>query len=94
MEKQWLTTEHKVFLALEALRRKGVEILVDVYAGSLKGVLKHYLRKGNVHFIVRRLGRLQAMMQSVCRAFPIFGAFKEHTFSPLLLTHSTHAVSG
>lgn len=94
MERQWLTTEHKVYLTLEALRRKGVEILVDVYAGSLKGVLKHYSRKGNVHLIVKRLGKLRAMMQSVRRAFPVFGAFKERPFSSVLLTHSNHAVSG
>ena len=83
MEEQRLATEHKVFLALEALHKKGVEILVDVYAGSLKRVVKNYTRKGNVHFIVKRLGKVSAMMQFVRRAFPIFSEFKQRTFSPI-----------
>jgi hypothetical protein len=92
MEKQRLSVEHKVFLALEALRKRGVEILVDVYVGSLKRVLKNYTRKGNVHFIVKRLGKIPAMMQFVCTAFPFFSAFKQRAFSPVLLLHTTHAV--
>jgi hypothetical protein len=92
MEKQRLSVEHKVFLALEALRKKGVEILVDVYAGSLKRVVKHYMRKGNVHFIVKRVGKVASMIQFVRRTFPILGSFNQRTSSAILLLHSTHAV--
>ena len=60
MEEQRLSAEHKVFLALEALHKRGVEITVDVYAGSLKRVVKDYTRKGNVHFIMKRVGRVSA----------------------------------
>jgi hypothetical protein len=91
MEEQRLSAEHKVFLALEALRKQGVELTVDVYAGSLKRVVKNYTRNGNVHFIVKRLGKVPAMMQFVRRAFPSFGAFNQRTFSPILLLHSTRA---
>jgi len=92
MEEQKLSAEHKVFLTLEALHKRGVEIAVDVYAGSLKRVVKNYTRKGNVHFIMKRVGKVPAMMQFVRRAFPIFDSFNQRTFSPVLLVHSTHAV--
>lgn len=92
MEEQRLSAEHKVFLALEALHKRGVEIAVDVYAGSLKRIVKDYTRKGNVHFIIKRVGKVRAMMQFVRTAFPIFGAFKQPSFSPVLLRYSTHAV--
>ncbi len=92
MEEQRISTEHKVFLALEALHKRGVEITVDVYAGSLKRVVKSYTRKGNVHYIMKRAGKVLAMMQFVRRVFPIFGSLKARTFSPVLLLHSTHAI--
>ena len=92
MEEQRLVAEHKVFLALEALKKRGVEITVDVYAGSLKRIVKNYTRNGNVHFIVKRLGKLLAMMQFIRRAFPRFGASNQRAFSATLLHHSTHAV--
>jgi hypothetical protein len=92
MEEQRLSAEHKVFLALEALHKRGVEIIVDVYTGSLKKVLKNYTRKGNVRFIMQRMGKIPAMMQSVRGAFPIFGSFKQRTSYPVLLLHSPHAV--
>ena len=94
MEEQRLSAEHKVFLALEALLKRGIEITVDIYTGSLKRVVKNYTRKGNVHFLVKRLGKVPAMMQFVRRAFPIFGSLNGRTFSPVLLLDSTHAVSG
>lgn len=92
MEEPSLSTEHKVFLALEALHKRGVEIAVDVYAGSLKRVVKNYINKGNVHFIMKRVGKGSAIMQFVRRAFPFFGSFNRRTFSPVILLHSTHAV--
>ena len=92
MEEQRLSAEHKVFLALEALLKREIEITVDIYTGSLKRVVKNYTRKGNVHFLVERLGKIPAMMQFVRRAFPIFGLFKQPTFSPVLVLHPTLAV--
>lgn len=92
MEEHRLSAEHKVFLALEALHKRGIEITVDVYAGSLKRVVKSYTSKGNVLYIMKRPGKVFAMMQFVRRAFPIFGSLKGRTFSPVLLLHSTHAI--
>jgi hypothetical protein len=85
IEEQTLAAEHKVFLALEALLRRGIEITVDVYTGSLRRVVKSYTCKGNVHFIMKRLGKVRAMMQFVRMTLPTFGWFKQRTFSPVLL---------
>jgi hypothetical protein len=89
MEQLSLSAEHKVFLALEGLHKRGIETAVDVYLGSLKRVVKNYMRKGNVHFIMKRASKGSAIRQFVRRAF---GSFNSPTFSPVLLLQSTHAV--
>jgi hypothetical protein len=87
---QRLSAEHKVFLALEALRKRGVEITVDVYTGSLRRAMKRYTCKGDVHLIVMRRRR-ELVMDCIDKAFPAFGLFKHATFTPVLLLHPTHA---
>jgi hypothetical protein len=92
MEEQRLSTEHKVFLALEALIKSGVEITVDVYTGSLRRALKSYTCKGDVHLILMRAKTEMMMMDFLYKAFPVFGAFKHRTFAPVLVLHQTQAV--
>lgn len=87
-----LSAEHKVFLALEALVKKGVEIAVDVYMGSLKTVVKSYTRKGDVRLIVMRTRWDLTIMRCLHRTFAAFGLFKQPTFSPVLLLHPEHGV--
>jgi hypothetical protein len=91
MEEQRLSAEHKVFLALEALLKRGIEIAVDVYTGSLKRAVKSYTCKGDVHLIVMR-ARRELMMDFLHKAFPVFGLFKQPSFSPILVLHPTHGV--
>ena len=91
MEEQRLSSEHKVFLALEALLKRGIEITVDVYMGSLRRAVKSYTSKGDVHLIVTR-ARREMITDFLHKAFPVFGLFKHPTFSPILVLHPTHAV--
>ena len=91
MEEQRLSAEHKVFLALEALLKKGIEITVDVYTGSLNRAVKSYTCKGDVRLIVMR-ARRELMMSFLHKVFPVFGLFKQPTFSPILVLHATRAV--
>ncbi len=92
MEEQRLLAEHKAFLTEEALRKRGIEIAVDVYTGSLKRVVRSYTRDGDVHLIMMRAGRfLLAMMRVLNRAMPILGLFKRPAFPPMLLLHPNHA---
>jgi hypothetical protein len=91
MEEQRLAAEHKVFLTLEALLKRGIEITVDVYTGSLNRAVKSYTCKGDVRIILMR-ARRELMMSFLHKAFPVFGLFKQPTFSPILVLHPTHAV--
>jgi hypothetical protein len=92
MEEQRLAVEHKVFLALEALRKRGIELTVDIYTGSLRRAVKSYTRKGDVHLIVMRARRELMMMDFLQKAFPVFGLFKRPAFAPILVLRPTHAV--
>lgn len=92
MEEQRLSAEHKVFLALEALLKRGIEITVDVYMGSLKRIVKGYTCKGDVHLIVMRASKKRRMMEFVQKAFTMFGLFRRPTFSPVLVLNPTQAV--
>ena len=92
MEERKLSAEHKVFLALEALIKKGIDITVDLYTGSLGRALKAHTSKGGVHIILMRANRKRLIMDSFQKAFSVFGLFKRSTFSPVLVLHPTQAV--
>jgi len=92
MEEQRLSAEHKVFLALEALVKRGVGIVVDVYTGSLRRAMKSYASIGDVHLIVMRARRGLMMAHFLYKAFAVFGFFKRPTFSSVLVLRPTHAV--
>jgi hypothetical protein len=92
IEGQRLSAEHKVFLALEALVKRGVEIAVDVYMGSLRRVVKSYTRKGDVRLIVMRTRWDLTLMRFLHRTFAAFGLLKQPTFSPVLLLHPEHGM--
>ena len=88
IDEQRLVAEHKLVLELEALLKRGVEMAVDVYTGSLKTAIKTYTLNGNVHLIVRRVGWAISMMQSFCRMMPGFVLLKQPTFSSVRLLHA------
>jgi hypothetical protein len=91
MENQRLAAEHKVFLALESLLKRGVEITVDLYKGSLRRAVKNYTRKGNVHLIMRRARR--ALMTNFWhKVFSVFGLAKPPTFFPIVVSHPAHVI--
>lgn len=77
--------ERKVVLARQALHKKGVEVTVDVYTGSLKRVVESYLSNGDVQLIVMRAR--SRIMSFLYGAIPLFGLFKRPSFSPVLLVH-------
>lgn len=86
-EKQRGLAEQKVFLARETLHKRGVEVAVDVYTGSLRGVVGDYTANGDVHLIMMRADRGRPMMRLLRRISVPFGLFKRPSFSPVLLLH-------
>lgn len=86
-EEQIRLNQVKVFIAQEALRKKGIEIVVDVYKGRLKKVIERYMRKGGVKFILMRAqGALRNTGFSPWR-LSLFRFFKEPILSPVLLIY-------
>jgi hypothetical protein len=91
-EDRSLSAEHKAFLALDTLLRRGIEIAVDVYTGSLSRVLRRYTRKGNVRLIMKRAGKAMTAVRLLSRIFSFLGLFKEPALSPVLLLLPHQAV--
>lgn len=83
--------EHEIFLAEEALRRRGVEIVTDVYVGRLRNVIRNYMRNGDVRLVIipnKFTGRGRSLVKKT-RQF--FSFFKKPVFSSWLpLPHANH----
>lgn len=88
MAAQRLITEHKVFLALEALLGREIEITVDVYTGSFRKAVKRYMRAGNVYLIMRRAGWGFATKQFFYSLTARFVSLKQPA---LFVVHPVHA---
>jgi len=89
-KKQKLSAEEKISAAREAFRKLGVEVVVDVYAGSVRRVVSDYAAKGDIHLIVtqtREGFRLLRFLQKII--FP-FGLDKGHHFSSGILVRLNH----
>ena len=86
-EMQRRLAEHKVFRAQDALRKRGVEIAVDVYAGSLRRVVGDYMAKEDVCLIMMQSGSGLAVVRFLHRMLSLFGLFKRPNVSPVLLLH-------
>jgi hypothetical protein len=71
----------------EALRAKGVEATVDVYAGSLKKAVRSHTGSGDVHLILQRAGIGQRIAGLLDGSSSLFELFKRPTVSTVLLTH-------
>lgn len=90
LEEQRQSAEYKVFLAQEALRKRGVEIVADVYTGCLRKVVEGYTRRGDVHLIMMRGGIGLRIMRFLHGTIPFFSLLKRPSFSPVLLLHPDH----
>ena len=71
----------------EALRAKGVEATVDVYAGSLKKAVRSHTASGDVHLIMTRAGIGPRIAGFLNGSSSLFELFKRPTVSTVLLIH-------
>jgi hypothetical protein len=92
IDEQGLLTEHGVFLTLEALLKRGIEVSVDVYTGSLKKAMKSYTRRGDVNIVMKRLTRAATIVQFLCRNIPMFSLMNRPNFSSIRLLRTNEAV--
>ena len=77
--------ERKVYLAQEALRRRGVEIGVNVYEGSLRDVIRNYLTKGEVQLVLMQRGLAAKISEVFQRLMAVFGLLKLPVDRPAVL---------
>jgi hypothetical protein len=71
--------------ACEALRAKGIETAVDVYAGSLKKAVRSHTSNGDVHLIMTRAAMDNWIGRLFDSTMSIFRSFKRPSLSPVLL---------
>ena len=77
--------ERKLTSACAALRTKGVEVAVDVYAGSLKTAVRSHTLNGDVHLIMTRAGIGDWIARLFDGTGSVFNWFRRPSFSPVLL---------
>jgi hypothetical protein len=71
--------------ACEALRAKGIETAVGVYAGSLKKAVRSHTLNGDVHLIMTRAGMGDWIARLFNGTSSVFKWFKRRSFSPVML---------
>ena len=77
--------KERIAPALKVLPLKGVEVTVDLYAGSLRNAVNAYMANGGVHLIVTRAGIGGWVTELVDGTGSIFNWFKRPSFSPVML---------
>jgi hypothetical protein len=77
--------QKKVSSARDALCPKGIEVAVDVYAGSLKKAVRSHTLNGDVHLIMTRTGIGDWIARLFDGTGSVFDWFRRPRFSPVLL---------
>jgi hypothetical protein len=77
--------ERKVSSVCAALRSKGVEAAVDVYAGSLRKAVRSRTINGDVHLIMTRTGIGDWIARLFDGTGSVFDWFRRPRFFPVLL---------
>jgi hypothetical protein len=76
----------KVAPACEALRARGIEASVEVYAGCLKKAVRSHVSTGDVHLVVTRSGIGSAIKSLLTGSLSMFG-LKRAGYRPVCLVH-------
>jgi len=77
----------RISSALKVLPAKGIEVAVDLYAGSVRSAVREYATKGDIHLIVTRAGIGQRIAGFLNGSSSLFDLFKRPTVSTVLLIH-------
>jgi hypothetical protein len=72
--------------AVKTLERNGVEVAVDVYAGSLKTAVRGHTLNGDIHLIMTRAGIGQRIARLFDGTGSVFNWFRRPKSIPVLLT--------
>ena len=78
------SAQKQVAPAREALRAKGIEAAMDVYAGSLKKAVRSHMLGGHVHLIMTRAGIGDWIARFFNGTNSVFKWFKRPSFSSVM----------
>ncbi len=92
VQQQMRLAVQKVAPAGLALRNKGVEVSVTVFAGSVRKVVREYAAMGNVHLVLMPHSRGDWLPRPVRKLISLFHFFKPQTLAPVLLLHPSSIV--
>ncbi len=77
----------KIFPACEVLLKRGTEVDVDIYAGSLRRAVRSYAFKGDVHLIVTPTGNGLPLTRLAHSAARLFSPFSQPSSPAVLVSH-------
>ncbi len=83
-ESQQQQARQRVFPACHALQRKGAEVTVEVYAGSLRKAVKSYALTGDVHLMMANAGIGRVISRSLKNLVSALRLSKRPSFAPTL----------
>jgi hypothetical protein len=86
-EERRFSAERQLLPVCDALKKRGVDIRVNVYAGSLRRVVREYMQEKPVRLVMMR-PRVSWIARHVCRVSRIVRRFNSVTFPPVILLHS------
>jgi hypothetical protein len=79
--------KEKVFATCAPLAKRGVEIRVTVYRGSLRRVLREHVRRENVQLVIMCPASRRWALALLQRIGPLSRAFNFRSLPPVLLLH-------
>jgi nucleotide-binding universal stress UspA family protein len=83
------SVKQEIFLACVALRENGVKIIVSVFAGSLRKVVRDYAQREDIHLIIMR-GRAGNLLTRAARKLGFLAnVCRTRALPPVLLFHAS-----
>jgi hypothetical protein len=76
---------------LKSFTAKGIDVAVELYAGSMRGAVKGHATKGDVHLIVTSASIGQRIAGVLSGSNSLLDLFKRPVLSPVLLIHPASA---
>ena len=90
LEQRIRLAEARIFPACAALRARGVEIVVNVFAGSLRKAVRDYTLQEEVHLVMMRGEAGSRLIRTLRHAVSYLRRFRPETpLPPVLLFHPT-----
>lgn len=81
------STEEQIFPACAALRARGMDIMVCVFAGPLRKAVRYYALKEEVHLVMMRVEGGNWFTRTLRHVVSHLARFRAQTLPPVLLFH-------